>query len=311
MSGRPRGERAPRPESSLLLGRSRAGQWPLAGPRPLAARRVAGPGRLAEPRPLAPACAGSSLSAARTPHRAAGPGLLHALRDYLVAPAADGEVVPHSGRSGAAPALGPTVAVIADAADVAAVAAAVALLVARRSRAPCAVVMLHGERRPAVESVVRTAAGSPSPGGRVLGTPTARRVGASLAWRGLPVRVAGRLVVVTLPAAGGSETVAASQRALDAAAAAGAVAVAGLGGARDPALDRVIGACDLALAVVRPCREGLLALAVDGLAALGVPARDGGPARVLARGGLGVPPALRTALAPSLEPWPERAWTTP
>jgi hypothetical protein len=227
-------------------------------------------------------------------HRAgpASPQVLAALRDYLLAPAASSPDAPPVPVAHAAP-FPPALAVVAEPSDVAPLAAAVALLTATAHRSPCAMVVLHGARR----SLPR----------RGPAIPAARRLAASLAGRGLDPCATGRLVAVAVGAGEGegegSATIAAAERAFAAAASSGAVAVAGVGAPLEPGVERVVGACDLALVLVRPGQERLLGLAVDGLAALGPPARGaaasvGLSARLLTARGLAVPPSLRVVLDP-------------
>jgi hypothetical protein len=229
-------------------------------------------------------------------------GVLSALRDYVLAPAPAPPSAPAAanGAEGAAASLAerpaiaaspPTITVFADPSDVAPLAIAVALLAAAAHRSPCALVVLRGARR------------APAPG--MFAAPAARRLAASLESRGIECIAAGRVVLVAPAGGEGATVVACAERALAAAAGAGAVAVAALGAPRERDLDRVVAACDLGLALLRPGQEPLLDLAVDGLAAVGVPATGAvapvsAAARLVAARGLVVPASLRTVLAPLL-----------
>ena len=237
---------------------------------------------------------------------------LLALRDYLVAPQTATDDQHPSSRLAAAPsqAVPPAIAVVADRRDVATLAAAVALLTAARHRAPCGVVLLDGPAL-AGEAAPHTAPpGEEAPppahtqgAGRTLAAPAARRLAASLVARGLDAGAAARLVTAWLPGVG---KLAAAERALAAGSSAGAVTVVAIGAPRAPELDRVLAACDLGLVVLRPGRESLLELAVDGVASVGIPAR-GAVARVrpmtrlLCTRGLAATPAMRAVLAPLLD----------
>jgi hypothetical protein len=264
--------------------------------------------------------------ATRDPERRRTRRWLHALRDHLVAPptplpeehdwappaaTAPGAVAPPTPLpeelDSAPPAATapralapPVIAVIADRRDIAPLAAGVALLTAAAHRAPCGVVVLDDQAAPA------PAAGDDHPRTAApLAAPAARRLWASLAARGVDARAAGRLVTAGLPPADEPSALAATERTLAAAGAAGAATVIGLGTPRAPGLDRALAACDLGLILVRPGQERVLDLAIDDLAAARIPARGAAArvrpsARLLTTRGLAVPPSLRATLAPLL-----------
>jgi hypothetical protein len=212
------------------------------------------------------------------------PGLL----DLLVVPkgaAAGRDAV----RSTVPAGPGPVVALLADASDARAAGAAAALLVARLRRVPCALLCL---------SIVG-ADRQGDPRLRPWAAPAARRLAASLRSREVPAGAAGRLVTASV--APGSDGARAADRALAAAASAGAAAVVAIGGPRDATLDALVGRCDAALVLLRPQRRMLAALAVGSVEELGVPASavvaDVRPhARMICGSGLAMPPDLRTAL---------------
>jgi len=246
----------------------------------------------------------SDQTAEAAPASRGAPALVRALRDYLVAPApapgADEETRSAPDPLVAPGGLPPAIAVVADERDVAALAAAVALLGASTRRARCGVVVLVGARGAAW-------LGADAEGGRPAGAPavrSARKLRAILHARGLTARARGRLVTVDAGPAGPAGH-AAAERALAVATGAAAVAVVGIAAPRPPLLDPVVAACDRALVLVRPGREAVLGLAVDGMNRLGVPtagatASVGGAARLVCARGYGVPRPLRRRLTPLL-----------
>jgi hypothetical protein len=223
------------------------------------------------------------------------------LRDFLLAPPGAASLDPPTGARVVAPvaaarsaAASPgAVAVLCDAADARAVGVAVATLLARRSRAACAIACVwtapsrpaHSEARP--------------PAGRA-----ARRLASALAARGLSVRACGRAAVVALDA----DAEAARTGAGRAAAAAGtAPVVLVLGGPRPAAFDALLAEQDAILVLTRPGADpAMAALAAGGLPesgpARGVRALALGPAaRALAAAGLAVPAPVRRALDAAVE----------
>ncbi len=177
----------------------------------------------------------------------------------------------------------PVVAVLAPPADAPALGAVLGLAVARRDRAPVAVVCVW----------------SPAPTRplwRAPALPAAVRLAAALAARGHDARGSGRLVVVRLAA----QCEEAAAEALRASAAAGsAPVVLALAGPRAAAFDPVLAAQDLVVVALPPESNPALArLAVAGLEhglTCEIPA--GHPARSLAAAGLVLLPSARRALA--------------
>ena len=133
--------------------------------------------------------------------------------------------------------------------------------------------------------------------------PEARRLVGALAAHGIEAEASGRLARAALP----DEPEAALATGARGAAVAAAPTVLALAGPRDPVLDRLIAAQDLVV-VATPADGGgrLAALALESVAALGVPAVACPPAagprrRVLAAAGVVAPRAAVAGLAPALE----------
>lgn len=174
-------------------------------------------------------------------------------------------------------------AVLAPAADGAALGAALALALARRERAPAALVCLW-------------APGGGRPSWRAPALPAAARLARVLAARGHDARSTGRLAVVRLAA----PCEQAAAEALRASAAAGsAPAVLALAGPRAAAFDELLAQQDHVVVAVAPGADPALArLAVAGLeraTACEVPPAH--PARSLAAAGVALLPSARRALA--------------
>jgi hypothetical protein len=125
-----------------------------------------------------------------------------------------------------------------------------AVALARRVRAPAAVVCRHG---------------APAPALALPAAPAARRLVARLTAQGLAAQGRGRVVVVALP----DDDAAAAAAARRAAAAAGeAPVVLALGGPRGAALEALLDGQDLCVVTIRPgARPALAALARAGLEA--------------------------------------------
>jgi len=230
---------------------------------------------------------------------------VRALRDFLLAPpeAAAFEPSPplpgaatgrrrRGGARAAAPAtrrVPRAVAVLCAGEDARAVGVAAAVLLARRGRTGCGL------------ALVWTA--SPHRGGESGGRAGrgARRLAAALTARDIAASARGRVVQVALPAAP-EDAIAVARRA---AATAGDVPVVlVVGGPRDAAFDAVLADQDRLLVLTRPAaEEAVTALALAGLPGAGVAQTValGPAARALAAAGLGVPAALRRALAPVLD----------
>jgi len=226
--------------------------------------------------------------------------LLRCLIEHFVAPpggsrpAAHEDVVPaDEGPGGActapAPRTPPGVALLCAATGVQPFAAALGLALARRGRAPIALICVW-------------TAGLQAGGarGRVPASPAARRLATALRLRGLSVRATGRLVAVALPAEP-LQAVEQARRAM--AASGGAPTVLALGGPRNSVLDELLFEQDLVVVVAAPGGDPAIAR----LAALDVEDGRGRvcvcevaltpAARTLAAAGLGVPASARRALA--------------
>jgi hypothetical protein len=178
-------------------------------------------------------------------------------------------------------------ALLAPPADAPALAAGLGLALARRERAPVAVVCVWS-------------AGTSRPSWRAPALPAAARLAAALAARGHGARASGRLVVVRLAA--GCED--AATEALRVTAAAGAApTVIALAGPRDAAFDAVLAQQDLVvLAAPAGSDPALARLAAAGLrrsVACEVPGPH--PGRWLAAAGVALLPAARRALALPVE----------
>jgi hypothetical protein len=179
-------------------------------------------------------------------------------------------------------------AILSAAEDARALGVAAAGILARRSRAACALACVWTAPEPHRRTDARPPAGRAS-----------RRLAGALCARGLDALPCGRAVVVALPRDPG-EAVAAAGRA--AAAAGPAPAVLVLGGPRAAAFDDLLAAQDRLLVVTRPDTAGTIgALAVAGLPAAGPPHETcalglGAVGRALAASGLATPAALRRAL---------------
>jgi hypothetical protein len=227
---------------------------------------------------------------------------MRALRDFVLAPPAaaapEGGVAPAEtlSRPVAAPATAraatapASLAVLCSAADARALAIGAATVLARRHRVPCALACVW--TAPGIEH--RT------PEARPPAARAARRLASALGARGLEAVACGRAVAVTLP----GDPAHAVPAAVRAGAAAGSAPVAiALGGPREDAFDALLADCDRILVAARGEGDGAVAaLAVAGLGPLAARAVArtvalGPAARSLAAAGLGVPPALRRALA--------------
>jgi hypothetical protein len=212
-----------------------------------------------------------------------------ALLDFVLAPAAEARgPSPASAPAVAVTAVAvPAVAVVAARGDALLAGASAAVALARRARAGAGLVCVWDP-------------GALAGGWRLPPSRGARRLAGALGARGHEAAAAGRAVVVTLATDPG----AAALEARHAIAAAGsAPAVLALGGVREAAFDPLLREQDVVLVALRAQAAGALgALAVEGLAALGVPVRAcpisaGAPVRSLARAGGFPVPALRAALA--------------
>lgn len=191
---------------------------------------------------------------------------------------------PRNRRCAVAPPRPPaSLAVLAPAADAAALGATLALALARRERAPAAVVGLW-------------APGGERPPWRAPGLPAAARLARLLAARGHDARASGRLAVVRLAA----PCEQAAAEAVRAAAAAGvAPAVLALAGPRAAAFEEVLAQQDLVVVAVTPGADPALArLAVAGLRrAIACEVPPAHPARSLAAAGIALLPSARRAVA--------------
>jgi len=176
-----------------------------------------------------------------------------------------------------------TVAVLAPPADAPALGAVLGLMLARRERAPVAVVCVW----PAVAA---------RPRWRAPALPAAGRLAAALVARGLDARGSGRLVVVRL-AAQCDEAAAQARRA--SAAAGPAPVVLALAGPRAAAFDALIAAQDLVVVALPADAEPAMArLAVAGLErGLTCEIPPSHAARSLAASGFALLPSARRALA--------------
>jgi len=211
--------------------------------------------------------------------------LLARVRDLFVAPAST------AAAARSAPPPVPSVALLCRPADALATGAALALALARDTRARRALVATWRAGPDAANAV------------RAPAVPEARRLVQALSAHGLEAEASGRLARTVLP----EEPEAALAAGARAAAVAAAPTVLGLAGPRDEVLDRLIAAQDLVV-VARAAGgdEQLAALAVESVAALGVPAVACAPlgrgrGRMLATAGLAAPRAAAAALAPAVE----------
>lgn len=181
-----------------------------------------------------------------------------------------------------------SVALLAAEGDAPALAAGLALALARRYRAPAAVVCVWAARAP-----VR-------PPWRAPALPATARLASALAGRGHAARASGRLVTVRLAAHGGE----AAAEALRVIAAAGAApTVLALAGPRAAAFDALLDEQDLVVVAVAAGSDPALArLAIAGLergVACEVPPAH--PGRSLAAAGVALLPSVRGALAAPVE----------
>jgi hypothetical protein len=214
--------------------------------------------------------------------------LLARVRDLFVAPAGGAAA---AARAAAAPPPVPSVALLCRPADALATGGALALALARDARARRALVATWRAGPEAVSAV------------RAPAVPEARRLVHALAAHGLEAEASGRLARAALP----DDPEAALAAGARAAAVATAPTVLALAGPRDDVLDRLIAAQDLV--VVAPghgADEPLAALAIESVAALGVPAVACAPVgrgrgRMLAAAGVAAPRAAAAALAPAVE----------
>jgi hypothetical protein len=180
------------------------------------------------------------------------------------------------------------VAVLCAAEDARALGVALAGLMARRDRAPCALVC-----------VWTTADARPRSDARPPASRAARRLAASLTGRGHDALACGRAAVVALPA-DPDEALTAAARAAAAAGIAPTVLV--LGGPRPATFDDVLGAQDRLLVVTRPTADtGITTLALAGVPAGAQPPHActvafGTLGRAAAAAGIATPAALRRAL---------------
>lgn len=183
----------------------------------------------------------------------------------------------------------PSVALLAPPADASALGAALALVLARRRRAPVGLVCVWSPSGPPERRAWR----APAP-------PASARLAAALSVRGHDAHATGRLVVVYL-------TSACEQAAPEAyrvfAAAGSAPAVLALAGPRRAGFDALIREQDLVVAAIpRGAEPALGILACAGFARARIcEAPPGGPARSVAAAGIAVLPSLRRALAGSVE----------
>jgi hypothetical protein len=178
--------------------------------------------------------------------------------------------------------------------DAATLGVAAAALMARRVRAPCALVCVwtgpHPRRRPDPRAPASRAA---------------RRLTVALVARGLDATARARAAVVALPAEP-ADAVAATARAGAAAGSHPTVLV--LAGPRPSSFDELLAHQDRVLVLTRPGADPKVAsLAVAGIPSTGATATAhavglGPAARALAAAGLAVPAALRRALDPAQEP---------
>lgn len=181
-----------------------------------------------------------------------------------------------------------SVALLAAEGDAPALAAGLALALARRDRAPAAVVCLW------------VGGGSARPTWRAPALPAAARLASALAGRGHAARASGRLVTVRLAAAADR----AATEALRVMAATGAApAVLALAGPRAAAFDALLDEQDLVVVAVAAGSDPALArIAVAGLqrgVACEVPPAH--PGRSLAAAGIALLPSVRGALAAPVE----------
>jgi hypothetical protein len=211
--------------------------------------------------------------------------LLARVRDLFVAPAST------AAAARSAPPPVPSVALLCRPADALATGAALALALARDARARRALVATWRAGPEAANAV------------RAPAVPEARRLVHALAAHGLEAEASGWLARTVLP----EEPEAALAAGARAAAVAAAPTVLGLAGPRDEVLDRLIAAQDLVVVAQAPGADGqLAALAVESVAALGVPAVACAPVghgrgRMLAAAGLAAPRTAVAALAPAVQ----------
>ena len=206
---------------------------------------------------------------------------------FFVAPAGAGS----RARVRNASAVAPSLAVLGQGGQAAPIAGALAMLVARARRDPCAVVCLWRAG----------SGGAAAPALRLPARPAARRTVVRLRARGLEARASAALVQVDL-ADDSSPAVAEAGRA---AAAAGVPLALALGGPRDEAVEELLGAQDLLVVVPGRGGDAMACLAAESLAGTRSPALtcevEPGPLTgALALSGAGVPRALRLALAPAV-----------
>jgi hypothetical protein len=252
---------------------------------------------------LAPAPSEPPERAVRAPRavlttRRGRAGAVRALLDFVLAPPAtagradpleaEAHAASAAGESLAAPTAPVCAAVLCAATDARALGIAAAALLARRHRAPCALVCVWtAECAPAAD-----------PSSRPPAARAARRLAAALGAHRLDALACGRAAVVTLPV-DPAGAVAAAGRAAAVAGAAPAVLV--LGGPRLEALDGLLADCDRVIVAGRAGDEDVAPLAVAGLGPLAdrtaaATVTLGPVGRALAASGLGVPAALRRAL---------------
>jgi hypothetical protein len=185
----------------------------------------------------------------------------------------------------------PSVALLCRPDDVLATGGALALALARDTRARRALVGVW-RGPPGIADALRAPA-----------VPEARRLVHALAAHGLVAEASGRLARMVLP----DEPEAALAAGARAAAVAAAPTVLALAGARDPVLDRLIAAQDLVVVAPRPDVDSDLAsLAVESVAALGVPVMACEPAagarsRSMAAVGVAASRAVIARLGPVVE----------
>ena len=211
--------------------------------------------------------------------------LLARVRDLFVAPAAHRAARPRTARPI------PSVALLCRPVDALATGGALALGLARDTRARRAVVATW-RAGPEAAAAIRAPA-----------APEARRLVQALEAHGIDAEASGRLARVALP----DEPEAALAAGARCAAVAAAPTVLALAGPRDEVLDRLIAAQDLVVvAQATGSDERLAALAVESVASLGVPTLacpvvGRGRGRMLAATGLAAPRGATSALAPALE----------
>ncbi|MFL5819184.1 MAG: hypothetical protein ACJ76S_00675 [Solirubrobacteraceae bacterium] len=210
-------------------------------------------------------------------------GVLARVRDFYVAP---GSVRGAPGGRAAAPAA--MAAVLGPPHESAVAAAALALALARAGGSPCALAAFWGTR-PAAP--------------RLPAYPSARRLAARLASRGVEAESSLRLVRVPLPRPSAA-AVATAQRAGGVAQAPVALALAG---PREPEIDELLRRQDVIVLACRPDEDPALAcMARESLSGLAAPVvtcqvGTGLSSRALTLAGVGSAGGLRGALWPALE----------